>query len=124
MPPRDASRSAERQGPLKPLHFLMLVSLSEAERHPYGLKKDLEAREPGRLRLGAGTLYRAIQQLLDAGLIAESERRPVRELDDERRTYYRLTTLGRQAAAAEARRLTALVGSSRVRKLAERGETA
>ena len=54
MPSRDASRPTGRQGPLKPLHFLMLVSLSEAERHPYGLKKDLEAREPGRLRLGAG----------------------------------------------------------------------
>jgi len=110
--------------PLKPLHFLMLVSLLDGERHPYGLKKDLEARESGRLRLGAGTLYRAIQQLADAGLIAESDRRPVRELDDERRTYYRLTTLGRQAVAAEARRLTALLGSSRVKKLVERGETA
>ena len=89
-----------------------------------GLKKDLEAREAGRLRLGAGTPYRAIQQLLDAGLVAESDRRPVRELDDERRTYYRLTTLGREAAAAEARRLTALVGSARVRKLVKGGEPA
>jgi len=117
------TRPADHRLPLKPLHFLMLISLLDGERHPYGLKKDLEAREGGRLRLGAGTLYRAIQQLVDVGLIAESDRRPVRELDDERRTYYRVTTLGRQAAAAEARRLTALVGSSRVKKLVERGET-
>jgi len=124
MPSAREPGSAAHLLPLKPLHFLMLVSLLDGERHPYGLKKDLEARESGRLRLGAGTLYRAIQQLVDAGLIAESDRRPVRELDDERRTYYRLTTLGRQAVAAEARRLTALVGSSRVKKLVERGETA
>jgi len=120
---RDSSAAPGRQLPLKPLHFLMLLSLLDGERHPYGLKKDLEAREEGHRRLGAGTLYRAIQQLLDAGLIMESDRRPVRELDDERRTYYRVTSLGRQAAAAEARRLTALVASSRVKKLVERGET-
>lgn len=122
MPPARETDPVGHLLPLKPLHFLLLVSLLDGERHPYGLKKDLEAREDG-LRLGAGTLYRAIQQLGDAGLIAESDRRPVRELDDERRTYYRLTTLGGQAAAAEARRLTALVGSARVKKLVERGET-
>lgn len=124
MPSARGTDPADHQLPLKPLHFLMLISLLDGERHPYGLKKDLEARESGRLRLGAGTLYRAIQQLIDAGFIAESERRPVRELDDERRTYYRVTMLGRQAAAAEARRLTALVGSSRVKKLVERGDSA
>ena len=123
MPPARETEPVGHLLPLKPLHFLMLVSLLDGERHPYGLKKDLEARDESRLRLGAGTLYRAIQQLIDAGFIAESDRRPVRELDDERRTYYRLTTLGRQAAAAEARRLTALVGSARVKRLVERGET-
>ena len=106
-----------RPSPLKPLHFLLLVSLAETERHPYGLKKDIEALEPGRWRLGPGTLYRAIQQLLDAGLIAESSRRPARELDDERRTYYRLTSAGRKAAETEAERLTMLVGRKTVRAL-------
>jgi DNA-binding PadR family transcriptional regulator len=101
----------------------MLLSLTDVERHPYGLKKDIESRGDVGFRLGAGTLYRAIQQLLDAGFITESDRRPVRELDDERRTYYRLTTLGRQAVAAEARRMATLVGTARAKKLIERPET-
>ena len=52
MPSPRATGSAAHRLPLKPLHFLMPLSLLEGERHPYGLEKDLEAREAGRLRLG------------------------------------------------------------------------
>jgi DNA-binding PadR family transcriptional regulator len=102
--------------PLKPLHFLMLLTLVDGERHAYGIKKDLAARGAHR-DLGPGTLYRAIAQLADANLIDESARRPVAELDDERRRYYRLTPFGRRVVAAEARRLEELVTVARARKL-------
>src|SRR6266540_2230292 len=75
--------------PLKPLHFLMLLALVEGERHAYGIKKDLASREE-HPDIGPGTLYRSISQLIDNGLIEESDRRPAAELDDERRRYYRL----------------------------------
>jgi DNA-binding PadR family transcriptional regulator len=102
--------------PLKPLHFLMLLTLVDGERHAYGIKKDLAARGAHR-DLGPGTLYRTIAQLVDADLIGESARRPVAELDDERRRYYRLTPFGRRVVAAEARRLEELVIAARARKL-------
>jgi DNA-binding PadR family transcriptional regulator len=102
--------------PLKPLHFLMLLTLVEGERHAYGIKKDLATRGAHR-DLGPGTLYRSIAQLVDAGLIAESDRRPVAELDDERRRYYRLTSFGRRVVIAEARRLDELLAAARARKL-------
>src|SRR5256885_14249221 len=102
--------------PLKPLHFLMLLALVDSERHAYGIKKDLAARDEHR-DIGPGTLSRSIAQLIDSGLIEESDRRPVAELDDERRRYYRLTAFGRRVVAAEARRLDALVSAARTRKL-------
>jgi DNA-binding PadR family transcriptional regulator len=104
--------------PLKPLEFALLAALSDGERHPYALKKHLERSDAWGRPIGAGTLYRVIGQLLDAGLIEDSPRRPDPDLDDPRRTYYRLTAAGRRAARAEARRLTALVASTRVRQLA------
>jgi DNA-binding PadR family transcriptional regulator len=109
--------------PLKPLHFLMLLTLVDRERHAYGIKKDLTARAAHR-DVGPGTLYRSIAQLIDAGLIAESDRRPVAELDDERRKYYRLTPFGRRVLSAEAARLESLVAAARARKLIAQPERA
>src|ERR1043166_10053892 len=109
--------------PLKPLHFLMLLTLVDGERHAYGIKKDLAARAVHR-DIGPGTLYRSIAQLIDNDLIAESERRPVAELDDERRRYYKLTPLGRRVVTAEAERLHDLVPAPRARKLLPHPERA
>lgn len=80
--------------PLKPLDFLMLLALVDGDRHAYGIKKDLAARGEYHA-IGPGTLYRSIAQLLDAGLIADSGRRPATAFDDERRRYFALTPLGR-----------------------------
>src|SRR4051812_20053186 len=102
--------------PLKPLHFLMLLTLVDTERHAYGIKKDLASRGEYPA-IGAGTLYRSIAQLIDSALIAESDRRPVAELDDERRRYYKLTAFGRRVVIAEAARLDDLVTAARARKL-------
>jgi len=102
--------------PLKPLHFLMLLTLVDGERHAYAIKKDLASRGAHR-DVGPGTLYRSIAQLIDAGLIEESDRRPSAELDDERRRYYRVTAFGRRVVVAEARRLDGLVSAARARRL-------
>jgi DNA-binding PadR family transcriptional regulator len=102
--------------PLKPLHFLMLLTLADGDRHAYRIKKDLAAQGSYR-DLGPGTLYRSIEQLITAGLIEESDRRPVPELDDERRRYYHLTAFGRLVAMAEAERLASLVRAATVRRL-------
>ena len=115
-----AERKARRPQdllPLKPLHFLMLLTLADGDRHAYGIKKDLASQGKHR-DLGPGTLYRTIDQLIAAGLIEETGRRPAAELDDERRRYYRLTTFGRRVALAEAARLADLLKAASLRKLA------
>jgi len=54
--------------------------------------------------------------MLDAGLIVESARRPAADLDDQRRRYYRISTLGRRVAAAETSRLAALVAEAQAKR--------
>jgi DNA-binding PadR family transcriptional regulator len=112
-------RTPDELLPLKPLHFLMLLTLVDGERHAYAIKKDLASRNVHR-DLGPGTLYRSIAQLIDAGLIEESDRRPSAELDDQRRRYYRVTAFGRRVVIAEAARLDELVAAARARKLIPR----
>jgi DNA-binding PadR family transcriptional regulator len=99
--------------PLPPATFHILVALAGDEQHGYAIMQDVAARTGGQLKLSAGTLYRSIQRMLEQGLIEELRERPVPELDDERRRYYRLTAFGRDVANAEARRLAALVKLAR-----------
>ena len=52
-----------------------------------------------------------------ATLIAESDRRPDPDEDDERRRYYELTKLGRAVLEADLRRLEAVVGEARRKRV-------
>ena len=101
--------------PLSPAAFHILLSLGEGERHGYALKREMAKRTDNTLNPGPGTLYGAIQKLLDQGMIEESDERPDSHLDDERRRYYRITALGRSVAQAEAARMRALVELSEAR---------
>jgi DNA-binding MarR family transcriptional regulator len=65
-------------------------------------------------------LYASIRRLLSKELIEELADRPDPAHDDERRRYYRLTPLGRAAAAAEAARLERLLADARATGLLPR----
>lgn len=105
--------------PLTPLSFQILLALVDGERHGYGIMKEIERRTRGRMTPATGPLYLAAQRLMDQGLIAESEKRPAPELDDQRRRYYELTPFGRQVAVAEVERMAYLVGVAFEKKLVE-----
>ncbi len=107
------------QLPLKPALFQILLALEGGERHGYGIIKEVERSTDGQTRLEPSPLYRRLKRLLDSGIVEEADKRPVPELDDERRRYYRLTDYGRALLAAEAQRLVALAGSERVKNLAQ-----
>ena len=117
------SRSPRSFLPLKPLDLQLLLSLAERERHGYALVQDIAERTDGLVALEPGNLYRVIKRLLTDGLVAETDRRAVAELDDERRRYYRITPLGGRVLAAEIARLQALVTSPSVKALVERWAT-
>ena len=99
--------------PLSAQQFHILLALVDADRHGYGIILEIAERTGGLVRLGTGTLYTALARLVEDGLIAESPRRPAPDQDDDRRRYYRLTTVGRAVVRAEAARLDALVQQAR-----------
>ena len=99
--------------PLPPATFHILVALAGEDRHGYAIIQDIAARTNGEVRLSAGTLYRSIQRMLEQGLLSESRERPARELDDERRRYYRIAPLGLAVARAESRRLARMLKLAR-----------
>ena len=99
--------------PLPPVTFHILLALAEEDRHGYAIIQDVALRTAGEVKLGAGTLYRSIQRMLEQGLVIETRDRPAPEEDDERRLYYRITKFGTEVAKAEARRLAQLVKYAR-----------
>lgn len=103
--------------PLKPLVFDILLVLMERDLHGYGLVKEIEARTGKHRKILPGALYRKLDRMERDGLVEESDWRPDPGLDDERRRYFRITDRGVAAAAAEARRLEALVEESRAKEL-------
>jgi DNA-binding PadR family transcriptional regulator len=105
--------------PLSAVAVLVLSSLAETDRHGYNLKTDVRARSGGDVAPGATSLYRALWQLLDDGLIAESTHRPAPQYDDVRRRYFTITTAGRRTLAAERARLERLVAAARPRRIAQ-----
>ena len=104
--------------PLPPASFHILLAVADEDRHGYAIIQDVAARTGGELRLSAGTLYRSIQRMVEQGLIVEPRERPLPELDDERRRYYRITEFGREVAEAESRRMAQLVRMARNRGFA------
>jgi DNA-binding PadR family transcriptional regulator len=106
---------------LKPVDLILLLALAEGDRHGYALSQEVERRTEGAVRLEAGNLYRTLRRLLGEGLVDEAGRRPTGE-EDERRNYFRITSLGLRAAQAEVRRLRALLASPSVRALGQRVE--
>jgi DNA-binding PadR family transcriptional regulator len=105
----DDGERVERFLPLTPATFAILLALAGGEKHGYAIMREIATASDGVLRVGPGTLYHAIKQLLAAGMIDESGDRPDPALDDQRRRYYQLTGFGRRVVQAEAVRLARLV---------------
>ena len=92
----------------------ILLALADGARHGYAIKQDVEQRTSGAIKLGPGTLYEAIQRLVDGGLIAEGEgdADPVNGQVAQRR-YYTLTPRGWESLKAELRQLDAVLDRAR-----------
>ena len=112
-------RSAEAFVPLKSQWFHVLLSLAGGEQHGYAIMRDVLERSDGKVRLWPATLYGSLKRLIQEGLIVESAARPAPELDDARRRYYRLTSLGERVLDLESQRLKELVRVLQARRRRE-----
>ena len=102
---------------MRPIEFEILLSLAAGERHGYAIIQDIETRSNGRLTVETGTLYRALQRLVEGDLVRPTEPRRALPNDDERRRFYAITPEGRRAAATEAGRMASLVDAARAARL-------
>lgn len=90
---------ARTQLPLSEATYFILLALLRSN-HGYGIMQAVAAE--GGIRIGPGTLYGALTNLLKQGLIRrESENSSA----DDRRKLYALTSLGRMVVEMECTRL-------------------
>ncbi|MET7865304.1 PadR family transcriptional regulator [Micromonospora taraxaci] len=106
--------------PLREPTFLILTALAGEPLHGYGLIGAVTALSEGRVTLRPGTLYGALDRLVDAGLV-EVDREEV--VDGRLRRYYRLSPTGDTTLTAETERLRRNVEAATAR-LAARPRTA
>jgi DNA-binding PadR family transcriptional regulator len=94
--------------PLREPTFLILLSLSPGPKHGYAILKEVENLSEGRVKLSTGTLYGAIERLLEQNWIRRVDD-PIPNGTKRPRKAYDLTELGRRALNAEIARLRKLV---------------
>lgn len=88
--------------PLTETTFYILMSLLEAC-HGYVVMQKVEELSNGKVRTAAGTMYGAIENLLDQGLIKSVKS------EDKRRKIYQTTGLGKQVLELETQRLRQMI---------------
>ena len=90
--------------------FLILAALAREDLHGYGIMKQVEGQSDGQVRLSLGTLYGALDRLVQKGAIevAREERTGGRL-----RRYYRLSDSGADSLRRELDLRSQLVETTR-----------
>ena len=106
-------------GRLKPQRFHILLALAQGELHGSAIMEEVFERTDGAMKLWPGTLYGALQDMTEHGLIAEIDPPAGAPSDRGKRRFYEITTQGRRSLAAEVARLSDLVQVARSRNVAD-----
>ncbi|MBV6703484.1 PadR family transcriptional regulator [Kitasatospora aureofaciens] len=88
---------------------LVLTALADAPRHGYAILQEVQAISGGRTKLLTGTLYTALDRLLQQGLIRVDHEEVVA---GKLRRSFALTDQGRSTLTAETERLRAGVAEA------------
>jgi DNA-binding PadR family transcriptional regulator len=108
---------AEELLPLSPLSMEILLALAGSDLHGYAIIQAVSEQTNGRLQPGAGTMYAALERLLDTELIEETTTAADRAA---RRRSYGITSFGRDVARAEVRRMASVIELAADRRLIRR----
>ena len=100
-------KEMEKNTPLTEALFYILLSVRRPN-HGYGIIQEVEKLTGGRVALGPGTLYGAIQSMTAKGWIEIYSQETV----SRKKKEYIITDLGRAVFAEEKRRLEELLGNA------------
>lgn len=100
--------NSEMHSPLSEPTYFILLSLAPKPQHGYAIIKSVQQLSQGRVRLSTGTLYGALQRLLEQGYISRIDEPQTHHPGRARRVYC-LTHQGRSLLNAEVRRLHSLI---------------
>lgn len=103
--------------PLTRLSLTVLMTVAAEPMHGYAILTALEARGVPRLVAGAGSLYAALDRLVEEGLL----RAAPDATDGRRKRRFAMTAAGRAAVQAELRRMAGLVAEGRASDLLPEG---
>ncbi len=105
-------------GPFLPLQeptFYILLSLRAGAKHGYAILKEVAQLSGGQVKLSTGTLYGALNRLLDQGLIERIEP----EEGARGKKAYRLTRAGLEVFDADVVRMNRLLQAVKVQHRAK-----
>ena len=98
---------SEKDNPLTEAFFYILLSLRHPN-HGYGVIQEVEELTKGRVSLGAGTLYGALQTMQKRGWI----RVVSQETESRNKKEYIITEAGKEVFETERARLAELLGNA------------
>src|SRR5512147_943615 len=104
--------------PLQEPTFYILLSLRAGEKHGYAILKDVAQLSGQQVNLSTGTLYGALNRLLDQGLIEQIEAEPA----TRGKKAYRLTPAGLEVFDTDVRRMKRLLVAVKRRRRARGGQ--
>ena len=100
---------SEKEAPLTEAFFYILLALRRPN-HGYGVIQEVEELTKGRVVLGAGTLYGALQTMQKRGWI----RIYSQATESRKKKEYIITDAGRSVFEAEKKRLTELLDNAKL----------
>ena len=98
---------SEKDNPLTEAFFYILLSLRHPN-HGYGVIQEVEELTRGRVSLGAGTLYGALQTMQKRGWIHVVSQ----ETESRKKKEYIITETGKEVFETERARLAELLGNA------------
>ncbi len=99
--------STVHERPVKPAVFHILLALASGDLHGLGIAGEVDEATSGAMRLGPGTLYRSLKEMVEVGLIKDVP--APAEDDDPRRRYYAITEEGGAVLQIEVARFENIV---------------
>jgi DNA-binding PadR family transcriptional regulator len=104
---------------LKPQWFHILLSLADRELHGTAIMEEVLERTDGVIRLWPGTLYGALGEMSERGLIQEVEPPEDAPTEGGKRRFHAITPRGRVVLAEEVSRMEELVFLARAKRVGE-----